>query len=172
MAEAGLELLEYGCEAVLVITMLCCILASGWDDMSLMMLTLQTLSFQQVETQIDLVYPRIFKNGTVQVISACQVESKPSSLGFRSFSRPRSIVGAVVHSGASEGTVQARKTKGREKNLGTQTGINQYQYFILNIGSNFSLTLGIFAYLIILFTNELESLAVSFDTELSLKWVH
>ena len=53
-----------------------------------------------------------------------------------------------------------------------QTGINQYQYFILNIGSNFSLTLGIFADLIILFTNELESLAVSFDTELSLKWVH
>eukprot|EP00069_Balaena_mysticetus_P005714 bmy_00882T0 len=59
----------------------------------------------------------IFKNGTVQVISAYQVESKPFSLGFRSFSRPKSIAGAVVHSGASEGTVQTKKTKGREKIL-------------------------------------------------------
>lgn len=37
---------------------------------------------------IDLVSPRVFKNGNVQVIAAYQVEFKHFSLAFRPFSRP------------------------------------------------------------------------------------
>lgn len=79
-----------------------------------------------------------------------------------SLSRSKSVLGCIFYTSASQGTELARKRQ--RKDLGYKMALTSTRTILKN---NFSLTLGISP---ILFTNELESLAVTFNTELSLKW--
>lgn len=67
-----------------------------------------------------------------------------------------------IYTSASQGTEQAKERQ--KKDLGCKKALTSTHTLLKN---NFSLTLGI---LPILFTNELESLVLTFNTELSLKW--